>query len=74
MNSSVRGRDPNFGDEDVDETLGALLPAGGGADAGDSGQGAEQVERVDVEPDVAFETARSTRDAIVAFTCAPDSA
>ena len=31
--------------------LALCFPAGGGADAGDAGQGAEQVERVDVEAD-----------------------
>ena len=38
MSSSVPGRDPHASDEDVDQTLPHLLPAGHRADAGDPGQ------------------------------------
>jgi len=49
--ASVLRRDLHPRDQDVDQAFRALLPARDGADSGDPGEGAEQVERFDVEAD-----------------------
>lgn len=47
-----RGRTAGAGDEDLHQPPGALLPVGVGRDMGDSDQGAQQVEGIDVAANV----------------------